>query len=503
MTNTTLKEKASSSVRWFSAIRILSQAISWFLTIYILRYLSPVDLGIMGFTEIFTSLMTVFAWEGINYALVQSRDMEKTAIKSIFGLCLLICSFLFASYFLSAPLIAHLFNEPKLELLIRWQSLIFVIFPFLIIPQGLLNRALLFKRRGFVDLLTNTTTGITAVTLAYHGFGVWALVIGQLVQRSLQAIGYTLAYPWLTWPSLDLKPIKGDIRSGGLYVLNSFIASVQGNVGSYLIAMMRNTNMMGIYSTVIKIASFPMSKLLPIVNEVAFSTYSRITHEDQDMIAEAFAKAIRLCSILILPMCLGLAACATSFTNAMLGPKWIEVAPALRIISVSIAFMSLYNCLWPALAGRGYSGVLVRITIISLVVNSISYAIGLYFGGFIGFCWSLVAGAFLTCSICTVITLNTLNASITRYLASTLPAWLIASTMAFCVYIIEDTLTRSGVDSLVVMAISIISGILLYVTLIVFLWRDAFLEFCELLIPETYRIRAKAFFPSPTTDTHS
>jgi O-antigen/teichoic acid export membrane protein len=90
------------------------------------------------------------------------------------------CLLLFAG----APLVALAFHEERLIALVRVASLQFLLSGLATLPQSLVYRAMRFKWLAAVDLTSVVCAAFTTLVLAWKGAGVWALVIGSLVQNA-------------------------------------------------------------------------------------------------------------------------------------------------------------------------------------------------------------------------------------------------------------------------------------------------------------------------------
>ena len=69
---TALRSKVISSLRWQAAAKLGSQIISWSVTIYVMRLLSPADYGLMAMAMVLVGFTGLIAEMGMGSALVQS-----------------------------------------------------------------------------------------------------------------------------------------------------------------------------------------------------------------------------------------------------------------------------------------------------------------------------------------------------------------------------------------------------------------------------------------------
>jgi len=101
-----LRSQALSGFRWTASVRLLSQVITWAITLIVIRLLTPADYGLLAMATVFVSFLAMFSEMGLGAAVVQKADVDVTLLRRVFGVVLVIHFTLAALLFLSAPLIA-------------------------------------------------------------------------------------------------------------------------------------------------------------------------------------------------------------------------------------------------------------------------------------------------------------------------------------------------------------------------------------------------------------
>jgi O-antigen/teichoic acid export membrane protein len=137
--------------------------------------------------------------------------------------------------------------------------------------------------------------------------------------------------------------------------------------------------MLGIYTTSLFLTQIFVSKFVPPLNEVAFSAYARM-QADPDAIGRAFVKGVRLVMIVAMPFYLGLAVTAEPLVLTVLGEKWVETAPIVRLLALAMPFMTLQVLLTPASDARGRPGIGVRNGATGAAILGTAFLIGVEWG---------------------------------------------------------------------------------------------------------------------------
>jgi O-antigen/teichoic acid export membrane protein len=78
------------------------------------------------------------------------------------------------------PLAAAYYREPVVAEMLRWQSLIYLSTPFLILPEALMTRELEFRKPAIINLLTALVGAAVSLGMALLGYGVWTLVFAPI-----------------------------------------------------------------------------------------------------------------------------------------------------------------------------------------------------------------------------------------------------------------------------------------------------------------------------------
>ena len=196
MAEESLKHKTKKGLFWKTAEHFTSQGIQFIIGIAMARMLSPTDYGITALPGVFLALAGVFIGPGFGEALIRKPDLKEEDLSTVFYYSFGVGIFLYIVLFFAAPLIADFYDMPILTSLTRVTALSFL-YGAIGTPQSiLLNRNLDFKTPAKITVTTQIIAGIVGVTMAYTGYGVWALVISSLVSGLIGQISLLIAVRW-------------------------------------------------------------------------------------------------------------------------------------------------------------------------------------------------------------------------------------------------------------------------------------------------------------------
>ena len=201
----TLRSQVLSGFRWTATVRLLSQMITWAITLVVIRLLTPTDYGLLAMATVFIAFLSMFSEFGLGPAVVQKRDVDDELLRRVFGLVLVIHVSLTGMLVLGAPLIASFYAEPRVVPVVQVLALQFIIAAFSVVPDAQLQRRMEFRNRSLLDLSGAMVGSATTLTMAFMGAGVWALVTGSLLGALWRTIGINWLSPFVRWPDFWLK----------------------------------------------------------------------------------------------------------------------------------------------------------------------------------------------------------------------------------------------------------------------------------------------------------
>lgn len=345
-----------SAVAWRWGSQVVAQLIAWTSTVMVVRLLDPTDYGLFAMTQV---VLTVLAFlNGYSFAtsLIQARDVDQRKIGQVFGLLLLFNGALALIQFASAPLMADYYREPLVADMLRVQAIIFLTVPFTALPTSLLAKRLQFKVQGKISMVAAILSAIVALTLAWLGFGVWALVYAPIAGFAFRAISLTIAARSLVRPVFDFSGAGALVRFGGTLTICQLFWVVQSQSDIFIAGRFLPTHDLGLYAEALFLTLIVTGRFLPPINDVAFPAYAEL-HEKGLPLASYFLRTSRTVLLVTAPIYFGLALTAEPAVLTLFGEKWAEMAPLVAGLSLAMPAMALQIVCSPATNAMGVARV--------------------------------------------------------------------------------------------------------------------------------------------------
>ncbi len=312
-------------------------------TVVLARRLEPADFGLFGVAQFAISFFLFFGDAGLGGALIQKKsEPTQRELSSVFLLQISIAIVVLIAIGFGAPLVRLVWHDLPIgaEWVFRALSLGLLLTVVRVIPQILMERQLLFARLAAIEVASTFGFYGGASMAALAGLGVWALVVGTLLQGFL-ATGLALVLrPWKPSMIFDRDVLRPIVRFGIPFQAKNLIGFINGAITPIYAGAVLGAPALGFIQWAQTTAYFPL-KLVNIMGRVAFPLYSRIV-DDEKRFAETLGRTLQICAFgtfffVALFLSMGRPLIHIVFTD-----KWMPALPLLHIFAgaISIGFMA-------------------------------------------------------------------------------------------------------------------------------------------------------------------
>lgn len=364
-----LARAAVGGVAWQGLSYIGGKLLVLATTIVLARLLSPRDFGVVGLALVFVAYAEVVTDLGVAQALIylpEGREANDTALT----VTLLFSSLLVGAAMLAAPAVAGFFRRPDVTPLFRVLSLSLLIGGAGQVPDALLRKNLLFRRRLVADLVRACGQGIVSIVLAAAGAGPWSIALGYLAGGLLWA--------GVAWALVPYRPRPGFWRVrwtrarpllsyGTAAAGNALLLSLVFDVDYLIVGRKLGASSLGYYTLGFRIPEMVIINVFYVLSAVAFPLFSR-ARQDMSRLRRGYLATIRLQSVYGVAAGVGLATVAPMFVHVVFGPKWSPSIVPLQALALYAAFRSLGIGAVDVYKAIGRPGLAVVLSVLRLVV---------------------------------------------------------------------------------------------------------------------------------------
>lgn len=436
-----------------------TQGIQFIIQIILARLLLPEDFGNIALVTVFILLGNVFIQSGFNTALIQKKEADSLDFSSVFYLSLVFASFLYIIIFFSSPMIANFYQQPDITLILRVLSVVLFLGAFNSVQNAYIAKNMMFKKLFFSSLVAISISGSAGIIAAYLGFGIWALVLQQVLNQLLITVILWVTVKWRPSLAFSFKRTKILFLFGWKILASSLLNSLYVNLRTLLIGKIYSPDILGHYN---RGSQFP----LLIINSINGSIQSVMlpalsSYQDNTLkVKEMIKRAVMTSSFVIFPLMIGLAVIADPLINIVLTEKWAPAVPFLQIYCLIYALRPLHTANAQAANALGRSDIFLRVEIIRTIIGLIILILSLPFGVF-GIAWGALLHAVISTYIYIFPNTGLINYSFKSQMKDIIPALIISILMGALIYPINFL----NVPQIATLLLQIIFGALIYILL--------------------------------------
>jgi len=316
------------------------QALLLVLSVVLARILSPQDFAAIALTMAVVAVIEVLAEMGLSVALVQRPDLTPKMIDSAFVLTVLFFSSGALLLLLVSARVAAYYELPALSGLMKLTSLMVLFRGVASFYRSLLLRDMKYRLIAAMEFLGTIVYGIVAVLTAAIGQGPYSILWGH-VGGALATMVVLVAWKPVVPHSLGTPRMMSDLLQFGAWVsLGRVLGTASGQFDRLLIGKILAEQTLGGYYLAHRLTTTLPNLVTGVVDQVMLPIYSD-SKNDPQVIERGYWKGLRYSAILVVPMCLLVAAYARPVVWLLLAEKWLFIVPIVQILSIFGAVQGL------------------------------------------------------------------------------------------------------------------------------------------------------------------
>ena len=364
-----LKEKTAKGLLWGAVNNGTMQVLNLLVGIVVLRQLTPEDTGLIGMLAIFSAIAGNLQSSGFSTALINEKKPTAQQYNSVFWFNILMGGMLYALLFMTAPLIAWFFHQPRLTDLSRFLFLSFFISSFGISTNAYMVKNMMNREIAIVNIVALVLSGLTAILMALGGMAYWSLAWQQVVNSALLVIGRFYYVQWRPTLRFTFDYIRQTFSFSMKILVTMIVNTVNQNLLTVIFGrLFRDARVVGNFFQAYKWDSMAFQTVGGMVGQVAQPVLVDV-REEKDREQNVFRKMLRFTAFLSFPVLFGLALVAREFILCTIGDEWAECVPLLQILCISGAFMPMYTLYQNLMISHGRSDINMWLNIGQIVLQ--------------------------------------------------------------------------------------------------------------------------------------
>ena len=333
-----LQNKALNGIKWSLVDNVANSGITFLVGLVLARLLSPIEFGIIGIVTIFINLSNTIVDGGFITALVRKphvddKDLNTVYYSNLFVSILLSVFLSFASKWLS-----EFFELPILLKIIPIMSSLLIINALSLIHKTLLVIRIDFKTQALVSFIASVLSGIVGISLAYYGYGVWSLVVQQILRQTLLMLLFGISSKWSPSLLFSINRFKDLFNFGSKILLANLINSIYKDIFLVVIGKMYTATDLGQYNRAEQFNSIFTNNLTLVIQKVMLPVLSKM-QDNKLLLQNAFKKVLNYSGFVTFILVFALSAVAKPFVILLVGEQWL---PAVEYLQIMCCYGAIY-----------------------------------------------------------------------------------------------------------------------------------------------------------------
>jgi O-antigen/teichoic acid export membrane protein len=383
-----LDQSIRSGAKWLVLGKTGNRLIEFAFGVILARLLVPADFGMIATIAVFTGFVGMFTAGGMGQSLIRAKQADENDFTAVFTLQLAMGVLVYLGFYVTAPWIARMFDDPLYADLIRVSALSFLLRPFLVMRTAWLTREMNFKSRTIVSIVSGLFTGVISTLLAWVGMGVWSLIMAGLLASIAQNLWLARLVPLKLRLNPDVDIMRKHTGFGSKIVANDFVSYLNRESKTLLLSKLAGPIFLGLFNKAESLSRLPNQLLMSPVMEPLFRAAGK-SQDDLDQVKYLYYRAITLLTVYTTPLYVLIWWIAEPFVIFVYGDNWAQAGPAMAILATAGVFL---NILFPSsviLAACNRLGKEIVAQVINLLLVLTVCIIGLDHG-LEGVAWGIV-----------------------------------------------------------------------------------------------------------------
>jgi len=362
------------------------------------RILSPVEFGAAALALSIAQILTPMVESLFHDALIQRADLQDRHVRTATSVTLACAAVLALLLWLVAPLAARLFGAPLLASCLPWFGLALAGSALLAMPAALARRRMEFRLLAIRTVTARSIATAVGIALLLAGSGIWAVVAQFVLSAMLSAIFLMVTGATPLRIGVDRKS-AGELLHFALPTMGTqLLLYANSRIVTLAIGGMMGPVAAGGWNVAMRFVEPLQTMAATTIGQLALPIYAR-RQTDRGGLAQAWALGSRRVAFLLVPLFIGLGACAEPVLTLFVGERWTWVAPVMAVICVVMALIMARQLCEILFTSLGLPRINLMVQVQASLLSLAGVAIGANFGllpAAIG--WSLRALPFVTSS---------------------------------------------------------------------------------------------------------
>lgn len=461
--------KIIAGLIWRFGERITAQAVTLIVSIVLARLLAPADYGILSLVMIFITFSEVLINNGFGTALIQKKDADDTDFSTVFYFQLLFALALYALLYYISPAIGVFYNNAQIVPVLRVLGLRLIISAVNNVQHAYVSKHMLFRKFFWSTLFGTLLSAVVGVSMAYTGFGVWALVGQYLTNSIIDMVVLFVTIPWKPKAMFSFHRLSSMLSYSWNILINALFDTLYSQIRALVIGWKYSAEDLAYYNKGQQFPSIVENNINMTVESVLFPAIASI-QDERERVKQLMRRSIRISSYVMCPLLIGLAVIAKPFVQLVLTEKWLPCVPYMQIYCIVLMFNPIHTSNIQAIKAIGRSDIVLKLNLVNKAFGILALLITYQYGP-LYIAYSLLATTTIGLVVNTFPNRKLLGYGFLQQIGDIAPGILLSLVMAAPI----SLLTRFALNPTVQITLQVLLGGIIYIGASVIIRNETFL----------------------------
>jgi lipopolysaccharide exporter len=372
---------------WISCATFSARIFALLSSLVLAKLLTPSEFGVIGIAYVFWGFFCLFV-QDIAGAFINYKGIEPRYVNTALTISLITGLGFGFTMVVTAPAIAHFFNEPALFGLLC----IFAFNVFLssasYVFAAVMTRKGWYRSLATISFVSSLTRLLFTIAFAFLGFSYWSFAIGDTA--------FWIVSCSVTWYSanqkfrLELDPeIRREVATFYIGAVgSSFGYYLNANLDNFTVGKMLGNKSLGFYNLAYQLTMASFTIFLSVFNQLGVPMFAQLKDDkDQERVLFNVTQRVGICAAPLYGLIFLLI--TPEVITFVFSAAWVPITLVMPGLLISAYFRVVNLPLGAMLAAKGRPDVNARVNLQIAPVAIAGFVAGAYWGGIVGVSFSV------------------------------------------------------------------------------------------------------------------
>ena len=374
-----IKREVTKGVFWIAVAKYSGFAVQLLISAILARLIAPAAFGTIAVAMVILYFLNIFADIGIGTAVVQFKNLSRQHLDSLFSLNIYIGIGLGVILYVLSGFISSYYGDDVLGRVCQMMSLVILFNSLNVVPNALMRKEKRFRIIALYTLFFQLLSGCIAVWGAFHGWGIYALLVSPI----LTAIGVFCVnyyyFPLRYIFRLNKEAITMVSSYSAFQFAFSFCNYFSRNLDKLIIGKFFSLTQLGYYDKSYHLMQLPLQNITFVVEPVLHPILSTLQDHKHEL-SEKNRKLAVIISYISFPVGLVLYFCGGEIIKIIYGGQWDAAIPVFKILALSLPFQMILSTSGAIYQAAGKTNFLFYNGILNTIVTVCGFLMAAYYG---------------------------------------------------------------------------------------------------------------------------